>query len=63
MDIEKKKTEIFASLMELEADIKTLSDRIAKTYEDLANVHTMDDAKAFNESHNLEEGLKHIELF
>lgn len=63
MDIEKKKVELFAVLMELEADIKVLSNNIAKAYEDLANVHTMEDAKQFDESHDLEEGLKHIELF
>lgn len=63
MDIEKKKVELFAILMELEADIKALSNNIAKAYEDLANVHTMEDAKQFDESHDLEEGLKHIELF
>lgn len=63
MDIEKKKVELFAVLMELEANIKVLSNNIAKAYEDLANVHTMEDAKQFDESHDLEEGLKHIELF
>lgn len=43
MNIEKKKDELLAVLAELDAEIKTLSDRIAKAREDLANVYTMDD--------------------
>ena len=61
MNIEKKKDELLAVLAELDAEIKTLSDRIAKAREDLANVYTMDDAKRFDE--NCEKGLKHIQLF
>lgn len=63
MDIEKKKVEIFAILAELDADILTLSDRIAKAREDLANVYTVNDAKRFDENYDLENGLKHIQLF
>lgn len=63
MDIEKKKAELFAILTELDAEIQTLSDRIAKAREDLANVYTVDDTKRFDENHDLEKGLKHIQLF
>lgn len=63
MNIEKKKDELLAVLAELDAEIKTLSDRIAKAREDLANVYTMDDAKRFDENCDLEKGLKHIRLF
>lgn len=63
MNIEKKKDELLAVLAELDAEIKTLSDRIAKAHEDLANVYTMDDAKRFDENCDLEKGLKHIQLF
>lgn len=63
MNIEKKKDELLAVLAELDAEIKTLSDRIAKAREDLANVYTMDDAKRFDENCDLEKGLKHIQLF
>lgn len=63
MNIEKKKDELLAVLAELDAEIKTLSDRIAKVREDLANVYTMDDAKRFDENCDLEKGLKHIQLF
>lgn len=63
MDIEKKKAELFAILAELDAEIQTLSDRVTKAREDLANVYTVDDSKRFDENHDLEKGLKHIQLF
>ena len=63
MDIEKRKAEMFAILAELDADIRTLSDRIAKAREDLANVYTVDDAERFDENCDLENVLKHIQLF
>lgn len=63
MDVEKKRDELLAILAELDAEIQTLSDRIAKAREDLANVHTADDAKRFDESCDLEKGLKYIRLF
>lgn len=63
MDIEKKKAELLAILAELDAEIQTLSDSIAKAREDLANVYTMDDAKRFDRNCDLEKGLKHIQLF
>lgn len=63
MDIEKKRNELLAILAELDADIQTLSDRIAKAREDLANVYTVDDVKRFDENCDLEKGLKHIQLF
>ena len=62
MDIEKKKAELFAILAELDAEIQTISDRIAKAREDLANVYTEDDAKRFAENCDLEESLEHILL-
>lgn len=63
MNIEKKKDELLAILAELDAEIQTLSDSIAKAREDLANVYTEDDAKRFDENCDLEKGLKHIQLF
>lgn len=61
--IEKKRNEMLVILAELDAEIQTVSDRIAKAREDLANVYTVEDAKRFNENCDLEEGLKHIQLF
>ena len=63
MNIEKRKNEMLAILTELDAEIRILSDRIAKAREDLANVYTVDDAKRFDENCDLEKGLKHIQLF
>lgn len=63
MNIEKRKDELFAILAELDAEIQTLRDSIAKAREDLANVYTEDDAKRFDENCDLEKGLKHIQLF
>lgn len=63
MDVEKKRDELLSILDELDAEIQILSDRIAKAREDLANVYTADDAKRFDESCDLEKGLKHIQLF
>ena len=63
MNIEKRKNEMLAILTELDAEIRILSDRIAKAREDLANVYTVDDAKRFDENCDLEKGLKYIRLF
>lgn len=63
MDVEKKRDELLSILEELDAEIRTLSDHIAKAREDLANVHTADDAKRFDENCDLEKGLKYIRLF
>lgn len=62
MDIEKKKAEMFAILADVDAEIQTISDRIAKAREDLANVYTVDDAKRFAENCDLDGGLEHILL-
>lgn len=63
MDIEKQRDELLANLAELDAEIQTLSGRIIKAREDLVNVYTVNDAKRFNENHDLERGLNHIRLF
>lgn len=63
MDVEKRRNELLAILAELDAEIRILSDRVAKAREDLANVYTVDDAKRFVENCDLEKGLKHIQLF
>lgn len=62
MDIEKRKNELLAILAELDAEIRILSDRVAKAREDLSNVYTVDDAKRFVENCDLEKGLKRIQL-
>lgn len=63
MNIEQRKVDMFAVLAEVESDIETLKKNIAKAREDLSKVQTEAEAKEFDQSHDLEEGLKHIELF
>lgn len=63
MNIEQRKVEMFAVLAEVETDIETLKKNIARAREDLLKVQTEAEAKVFDQSHDLEEGLKHIELF
>lgn len=63
VDIEKRKEELHVLLAELERDIKTLQANISKLREDIDSVNTETDLAAFDKAHNLEHGLKHIELY
>ena len=63
MDIKQKKLELLGALVELEEDIKVLRKNVVKAMEDLPKVETIEDAKKFDEEHDLEDGLKHITLF
>ena len=62
-DIEKRKRELPVILAELERDIETLQANISKLREDMDSVNTETDLDAFDEAHDLERGLKHIELY
>ena len=63
MDIKKKKIELLGALVELEEDIKVLRKNVVKAMEDLPKVETLEDVIEFGKNHDLEEGLKHIQLF
>ena len=63
VDVEKKKKELHVILAELERDIETLQANISKLREDMDSVNTETDLAAFDEQHDLERGLKHIELY
>ena len=63
VDIEKRKRELPVILAELERDIETLQANISKLREDMDSVNTETDLDAFDEAHDLEHGLKHIELY
>lgn len=63
VDIEKRKRELRVILAELERDIETLQANISKLREDMDVVNTETDLVAFDEAHDLERGLKHIELY
>ena len=62
-DIEKRTEELRVILAELERDIETLQANISKLREDMDGVNTETDLAAFDEAHDLEHGLKHIELY
>lgn len=61
--IEKRKTELYVILKELDNDIEILRKNVAKARSELEKVKTMGDAEKFDECHDLEKGLKHIQLF
>lgn len=63
VDTEKRKRELCVILAEIERDIEMLQANISKLREDMDNVNTETDLAAFDEAHDLERGLKHIELY
>ena len=63
MDIEARKSELSKTLDEIRDDINILSKRLDAVSVALDEVKTLEDAIAFDESVDLEEGLKHIRLF
>lgn len=63
VDVEKRKEELHVLLAELERDIETLQANISKFREDMDEVNAETDLAAFDEAHNLERGLKHLELY
>lgn len=63
IDLEKRKEELRLLLAELERDIEILRENISKLREDMDGVNAETDITAFDEAHNLENGLKHIELY
>ena len=63
VDVEKRKEELRVILAEMERDIETLQANISKLHADMDDVNTETDLAAFDEAHDLERGLKHIELY
>lgn len=63
IDLEKRKEELRLLLAELERDIEILRENISKLREDMDGVNAETDIAAFDETHDLENGLKHIELY
>ncbi len=62
MDIEANKSKIRQDLLIIEDDIDTLTQNIAQIRTALVDVHTMEDAIAFNEKYDIEEGLFFIRI-
>lgn len=63
VDVEKRKKELRVILVEIERDIETLQANISKLRADMDAVNAETDLAAFDEAHDLERGLKHIELY
>lgn len=61
--IEEARRNYLQGLDELENDIRILSERIKNARENVKKILTVEDAERFVEENDLEEGLKHIELF
>lgn len=62
IDIEKRKTELYVMLDELEADIKTLQNNIMKFRLAMDNVDENTDLKKFDDEYDVERGLNCIRL-
>ena len=63
MDVEYVKDKMLVALRDLEDEARILIDRIAKARCDLGRVKTEEDARKFDETHDLEEGFERIRLF
>ena len=63
MTVEEAKIKILTSLDELESDIAILTERIKTVREGVSKIEDIEELKRFTEGHDIEEGLKHIELF
>ena len=63
MNIDLRKNEMLLQLQKLRKECEILIERTYAYREDLLNVKTEEEAKQFDETHNLEEGLEIIRLF
>lgn len=63
INVEERKKIVLKQLEEVENDMQLLKERIREMIIDLSAVKTEDDAKEFDLTHDLEQGLKHISLF
>ena len=62
MDIESRKNEALEKLEKLRKECEILLERAQLYREDILNVKTEEDAKQFDETHDIEEGLEIIRL-
>ena len=62
MDIESRKNEVLEKLDKLRKECEILIERTQIYREDILNVKTEEDAKQFDETHDIEEGLEIIRL-
>ena len=63
MNIGIRKNEILVGLKKIREECEILIRRTISYEKDVLKVNTEEEAKVFDQTHNLEEGLKHIRLF
>ena len=63
MDIESRRNEALEELEKLRKECEILLERTHVFREDILNVKTEEDAKHFDETHDIEQGLEIIRLF
>ena len=63
MNIDLRKNEMLLQLQKLRRECEKLIERTHTYREDLLKVNTEEEAKKFDETHDLEEGLETIRLF
>ena len=63
MDIDLRKNEMLLQLQKLRKECEILIGRTYTYREDLLNVKNEEEARQFDETHDLEEGLEIIRLF
>lgn len=63
MDIESRRKEALEKLEKLRKECEILLERTKVYREDVLNVKTEEDAKQFDKTHDIEEGLEIIRLF
>lgn len=63
MNIDIKKQELLVALAQVRGECEILIERTIVFREDLLKVKTEEDAKEFDRTHDLEDGLRHIRLF
>lgn len=62
MNVEQKKQELLVVLEQVEEECRILLERIPAYKEDLQKVKTIEDALLFDQTHDIESGLKYIEV-
>ena len=63
MNIEERKSELKLALADLRVEAKHLMSNIDIALSHLDEVKTEEDARIFSEKYDVEQGLKHIQLF
>lgn len=63
MNLDVRKQQILVELAQIRAECEILIERTYSYREDLLKIKTEEEAKEFDRTHDIEEGLNHIQLF